>query len=73
MNRQLTRSMAGVIFIMACFFLNGCAVMAVRTGVRAVKTIEENAENKNTGSAAENTGQEKKTGLIHRPGLLLPE
>jgi len=73
MNRKLNRSMSVAISMMACVFLNGCAVMAVRTGVRAVKNIEENAETKNTGSPSENSGQEKKVGLIHRPGLIRSE
>ena len=70
MNRKPTRSLAVAISMMVCVFLNGCAVMAVRTGVRAVKTIEGNAENTNTGSPSENTDQGKKAGLIHRPGIM---
>ena len=65
--------MAVAISMMACVCLNGCAVMAVRTGVRAVKNVEKNAENKNAGSPSGNTDQEKKAGLIHRPGLIRNE
>jgi len=64
---MITRLIAITIFIMSGVFLNGCAVMAVRTGVRTVRTMEENAEHARPASESEQAGQEKKTGLIHRP------
>lgn len=70
MNRHLIRLMAMAPAMLACVFLNSCAVMAVRTGVKAARKIEENAANRSTNAPPENAGQENQPGLLHRPGLL---
>jgi hypothetical protein len=51
------------LFWLAC---GGCAVLAVRTGARAVKNIRENE------TAGQTTENQERPRLIHRPGLLPP-
>ena len=56
--------------LIAVIALNGCAVMAARTGVRAVKNLREE-EREREAAAAGTSAPAERSGLVHRPGLLI--
>lgn len=58
--------------LLAVLVFNGCAVMAVRTGVKAERRIEERIQESQSGAAGQES-QAQRPRLINRPGLLRHE